>query len=247
MGLFGSKYRYKPSDYSNWQMDPMAIDQQDLRGSGGATGGGMIRGDTAVQKEYQPNLREGGNRIDGRDALSLILASVSDAMARNRGYEANASDNVWAPRMNAMQMAREAQAAQQKYQQSVQALTAAGYPLEQAQAMAMGVLKPSDVKPDRMMTKSGDIVAFGNDGQPQTAYRETAPDLLPVQGAGVFAMDRHTGQPFGGSGPTVGTIEDGHRFKGGNPGDPNSWEPVGVGGGTGNGAGSFRTAPRFRR
>lgn len=113
MGLFGSKYRYKPSDYSNWQMDPMAIDQQDLRGSGGATGGGMIRGDTAVQKEYQPNLREGGNRIDGRDALSLILASVSDAMARNRGYEANASDNVWAPRMNAMQMAREAQAAQQ--------------------------------------------------------------------------------------------------------------------------------------
>lgn len=38
--------------------------------------------------------------------------------------------------------------------------------------------------------------------------------------------------------PSPGQIEDGYRFKGGNPSDPNNWEEVG--GGVGNGVGTFR-------
>lgn len=42
---------------------------------------------------------------------------------------------------------------------------------------------------------------------------------------------------MGGSGPQPGMIEDGYQFKGGDPADANNW--VKVGGGVGNGTGSF--------
>jgi hypothetical protein len=51
-----------------------------------------------------------------------------------------------------------------------------------------------------------------------------------------------TPNPFdapSGSGPQPGTVEDGFRFRGGNPSDPNNWEPV-AGGTGGNVGGNFR-------
>ena len=35
---------------------------------------------------------------------------------------------------------------------------------------------------------------------------------------------RNMGKPQGMKAPAVGAIEDGYRFKGGNPADPNAWE-----------------------
>lgn len=41
-----------------------------------------------------------------------------------------------------------------------------------------------------------------------------------------LAKGQQAGPMAGASGPAVGSVEDGYRFKGGNPGNPNSWEPV---------------------
>lgn len=55
----------------------------------------------------------------------------------------------------------------------------------------------------------------------------------------------YTPEVFGGGqgqvqgGPTPGMVEDGYRFKGGNPADPAAWEPVGQGGPTPQASGGF--------
>lgn len=55
----------------------------------------------------------------------------------------------------------------------------------------------------------------------------------------------YTPDVFGGGrqvqgGPAPGAIEDGHVFKGGNPADPNAWEPVSQGGPTPQASAGFR-------
>lgn len=51
----------------------------------------------------------------------------------------------------------------------------------------------------------------------QQRYRSLSSGQVPNPDGGGAALQ-------GGGGPPVGTMQDGYRFKGGNPGDPNSWE-----------------------
>lgn len=49
--------------------------------------------------------------------------------------------------------------------------------------------------------------------------------IVANNGDGTFTLIPRTSGQQGG-GPQPGTVEDGYRFKGGNPADPNAWEPV---------------------
>jgi hypothetical protein len=65
-----------------------------------------------------------------------------------------------------------------------------------------------------------DAKAFGTKGQTlQSANQKTG--STPKARSGAQPKNRVTGQ-----GPALGAVEDGYRFKGGNPADQNSWERV---------------------
>lgn len=61
---------------------------------------------------------------------------------------------------------------------------------------------------------------------------------IPAGGTLVDTRNPQAVQQFG-QGPQPGMVEDGYRFKGGNPADPNAWEPVAAGG-AGSGQQGFR-------
>ncbi len=62
--------------------------------------------------------------------------------------------------------------------------------------------------------------------------------VIPEGGVLVNTRDPGAVQQFSGTGPQPGTVVGGYRFRGGNPNDRSSWEPV-SGGSGGNAAGGF--------
>lgn len=183
----------------------------------------------------QPGYWDGGDKFTGKDALKALLTIVAETADRQSGRAGGSADALGAQRLSAINMAKKKQAQQAQIQKDAQILMRAGYSPEQAIAMATGNLKPSDVKPDRQMTKTGDIRQFDPiTGQSREVYREQSPQLMTTNDA-VYAMDRRTGQAFNpgggtGNGPdAVPTIEDGYQYTPGPGGRANqgNWKPVG--------------------
>jgi hypothetical protein len=76
-------------------------------------------------------------------------------------------------------------------------------------------MEPQKPQSDRFipLQPGGSLARIGPDGQPQIVFQ---------QNDGSHPIGAQVQQ----GGPQPGMVEDGYRFKGGDPADPNSWEPV---------------------
>lgn len=95
-----------------------------------------------------------------------------------------------------------------------------------------------DDKDDTLPGIAQELVAAGyQPGTPEFANAmrsvinsKYASDYVDAQGNTRRRSVLNLQQPAAPSGPQPGAVEDGYIFKGGNPADPNSWEPVSQGG-----------------
>jgi hypothetical protein len=105
-------------------------------------------------------------------------------------------------------------------------------------------------QPHYFEDNAGNQWQIGQDGQPQQVFHDPTPRVqLVPDGQGGFRgmpipnmappVTRASPQGAQQSGPAVGTVEDGHRFNGGDPADPSSWTPVEGGASPSNGSGGF--------
>lgn len=115
------------------------------------------------------------------------------------------------------------------------------YQSHHAQELAdqMRLLDYKRQNPDDPLTQYLDLAGIKDPAQRQNYYRQkadamTAPPMMSAsgvdeQGNPVMRFFPRA-QPMGPSAapaPTVGTVKNGYRFKGGNPASPEAWEPAG--------------------
>lgn len=80
--------------------------------------------------------------------------------------------------------------------------------------------------------KATDAIARMQTAQSEDSFRQAADEFEQVLTGALERSRTMAGavpggiNPGAGTGPKPGTVEDGHRFKGGNPADPNNWEVV---------------------
>lgn len=181
-------------------------------------------------QDRQPSFWQGGGKFGLRDWIAGILAAIGDGLAQQGGGQGGAVQMLAGGRMDAMDMARKAQMEAQQRQQAMQALIAAGIDPARANLGAMGLASYGDLAPKPTEAPSDVRVAeWYRTATPEqrASYDQTRPII--TNGYGSTVVPR-SALPRGG-GPQPGAIEDGYQFMGGNPSDPNSWKPVGGGGG----------------
>ena len=153
----------------------------------------------------------------GQGGFGRYLAgSLGDALARNAG--------MGTPFMDAMQQRQRAEYEDELYQRR-SAQDWAKFVREHEYERA----NPKAPQPDafeRTLEQSG-----VQPGTPEwmaamadrAAYLRNPPRFVTMGDGSV----RQIGGVASPSSPAIGTVEDGYRFKGGNPADPSSWEPIG--------------------
>lgn len=120
MGLFGglrdplegdeeAQIRRAKQMFPWWQ----GIDRQSERVEGGLLGGMPAE---APQGAPQRGFWQGGQKVGGRDVLAGLMAIIGDTISRNSGGQGFATQGLMGGRLDALEMAKAAQAAQVKRQ-----------------------------------------------------------------------------------------------------------------------------------
>ena len=180
---------------------------------------------------------QGGGKFGGRDAVAGILAMISDVAAQQGGREGSAISGLTGSRMSALEMARK----QQKRNAQVKALQDAavrrGMSPDDVTLQMGGIETP---KAPELPTQAR-MAQWYQNATPEERAAFDATNPIVTNGYGSMLVPRGS-LPMGGAmgGLQPGAVEDGYRFKGGNPADRNNWEPVG-------GAGLSQAPRRFRR
>lgn len=188
MGLFGNMFGGKT---------PEEKERERL-----AMQGGMLP--LGVQHEYDAPQQEGllgqqatkpqgyfdGGEFRARDGLSLLLASMADGMARNSGYEANASNDLFKGRISAMAEAKKRAAEQAKLQQMIEIGGQNNLAPQQVMAQHLGLNVPQAKDLYRFEDNAGNVWERGPDGENRRIFTDRAPkqNFIPDgMGGGRFA------------------------------------------------------------
>lgn len=105
-----------------------------------------------------------------------------------------------------------------------------------AQSLIRATQRPQQPQGPTTLQRNYEYLRQTNPALAEQYLRNQAegPPMLGNNGDGTFTIIPRAmingGSPAPAAGPQPGTVEDGYRFRGGDPGDPNNWEPVAEGG-----------------
>lgn len=171
--------------------------------------------DPMQQQARPPSFWQGGDKFRWQDGVAGALAALGDGLSRQAGMEGGGVQMLAGGRMDALQRARKAQEAAQARAASVQRLLAAGYKQPQAEAMASGDLKASDVKADspyRWEDNAGNVWERGPDGQNQRIFTDAIPKMYVQGDQAITIPNPYATQGGGQQRPEIGaTLPDPRR------------------------------------